>query len=205
MKQANNIWLPDEDDFFTNRSDYEENDFNIAMKYVVGSSCALDVGAHVGFWTRRLLNRFEQVWAFEPVPQHYECLLKNTESANNVSYWPVAVGDKDGNVFINRELSNSGMSAVTETESALSVTLKTIDSFDISRRVNFIKIDVEGYELAVLKGAETLVKRDYPVLFIEILNVHRQNSGVFELLSNWGYTLVERTGENYIFKTRTEQ
>lgn len=201
VKKAGNIWLPDKDNFFTNRQEYELNDFNIAMKWPPDFQVAIDIGAHVGFWSRRLAEKFTTVLSFEPVPDHYECLKKNTEHLSNVETFNIALSDVDKKLFMSQTFENSGMSSVVDSETGLSVEARTLDSYNLNN-VDFIKIDVEGHEQAVLDGAKDTLMRCRPALFIEVLNSNRSTSTVFSTLESWGFAEAARIQENYIFVTR---
>jgi FkbM family methyltransferase len=199
MKQSGEIWLPDGDDFFVNRHDYEVHDFNLAMEHVSEFRNALDIGAHVGFWSQRLADKFGQVISFEPVPDHYDCLAKNIESKTNVYVHNVAVGNEIGTVYMNQTIENSGMSSIVDNETGLKVPLVTIDSLGLND-IDFIKIDVEGFEPLVLRGAKKTILESRPVIFMEILNQYKDSSDAFSIMAEYGYEQVAQTAENYIFK-----
>ena len=199
MKQAGEIWLPSGDNFFVNKQEYELHDFSIAMQHVSDFRNAVDIGAHVGFWSRRLCSKFLTVMSFEPVPDHFECLVKNTEGYHNINRHNIALSNTVGNVYINQHLENSGMSCITDSTTGLMVQTSTLDSHNLEN-VDFIKIDVEGYEPEVLQGAERTITTHNPVLFIEVLNKYKQTSPVFDILASYGYTQVGQVAENYIFK-----
>lgn len=204
MQNPHNLWLPDGDTFFAHHPNYEEHDYNLAMKYISNSRVAVDVGAHVGYWTRRLAQDFDNVYAFEAVEEHYKCLEANVPM-DNAMLNHCALGAAHGIARIERSVANSGMSRVTDTGS-YSVTMHALDDFHIMN-LDFVKIDVEGYELEVLKGAEATLLREKPVLFIEILNstpflVRNQ---ILQLLLKLDYVMQERVAENYIFTVVGEQ
>ncbi len=91
------------------------------------------------------------------------------------------------------------MSCITDSTTGLMVQTSTLDSHNLEN-VDFIKIDVEGYEPEVLQGAERTITTYNPVLFIEVLNKYKQTSPVFDILASYGYTQVGQVAENYIFK-----
>ena len=62
------IFVPDEDDWYRWGADYEQGEYDNIIKHIPNFDVALDVGAHVGIWTRRLTHKFKTVVAFEPVP-----------------------------------------------------------------------------------------------------------------------------------------
>ena len=201
MKKAGNIWLPDKDSFFTNKLDYELHDFKLAMTHPTNFRVAIDIGAHVGFWSCRLAEKFQTVLSFEPIPDHFECLQKNTENLLNNQIFNVALSNTEKQVFMSQAFENSGMSSVIDEETNLCIDAKTLDSFNLND-IDFIKIDVEGHEHEVLEGAKDTLNRCRPVLFIEVLNANTATSPVFSTLSSWGYTQAAKVQENYIFVNR---
>ena len=199
MKQAGEIWLPSGDNFFVNEQEYELHEFSVAMQHVSEFRNAIDIGAHVGFWSRRLCSKFLKVTSFEPVPDHFECLVKNTERYHNIERHSIALSNTAGNVYINQHIENSGMSCITDSTTGLPVKTNTLDSYNLEN-VDIIKIDVEGYEPEVLQGAERTITTYNPILFIEVLGQYKQTSPVFDVLARYGYTQVEELADNYIFK-----
>jgi FkbM family methyltransferase len=138
------------------------------------AECAVDVGAHVGNHTLY----FAQVLglrtiAFEPNPASYDHLMANVASnglAGICRTRNAAVGSSSGQV---RTLAgsdrNSGMATV-EPDPSGAVAMVTLDDEVLDEpRIDVIKIDVEGWELDVLRGAERVLQQRRPVLYIEIM------------------------------------
>jgi len=128
----------------------------------------VDVGANIGYYLlmfERFVGPAGSVVCIEPSPPNLEELERNV-SANglsNVMVHRVAVGGEEGTTGL-RDGINSG---VTDGEDgAYEVPLRTLDSL-LDEGVDFVKIDVEGYEAAVLQGAQQVLARDRPVLFVE--------------------------------------
>lgn len=198
MKLCNDIWLPDGDAFFQNRGDYERADYDQVIQRCEQRRTAIDCGAHVGYWSRRLAGDFERVHAFEPVPDHYECLVANTQDYDNITLHNVAVSSVNGTVYMRQTVENSGMSTVSTEPTEIAVPMITVDSLAITD-VDLIKIDVEGHEQNVLLGAQNTILQYEPLLFVEILNSQVKHTGVFDLLQHWGYQQILRVQENYLF------
>jgi len=128
----------------------------------------VDVGANIGYYMlmfERFVGPAGSIVCIEPSPPNVEELERNV-SANglsNVSVHRVAVGGEEGMTGL-RDGINSG---VTDGEdAAYEVPLRTLDSL-LDEGVDFLKIDVEGYEAAVLQGAQQVLARDRPALFVE--------------------------------------
>ncbi len=136
-----------------------------------GCGTAVDVGGWYGPWTRRLATRARQVVTIEPVP-HLARLL--TESAPpNVRVVQAAASDRPGTARLwlpPDDAGDRGVSSLVRRDihaRALHVPCVTLDELGL-RDVGFIKIDVDGNELAVLRGATGLLARDRPALFVEL-------------------------------------
>ena len=125
---------------------------------------ALDIGAHVGFWSRWLAHHFARVEAFEPQALLRECLHANVESAN-LAIHEVALGDRHGSVSLELDPANTGMSHVVDGAPG-NAPLMMLDEFGFDD-VDFIKLDAEGYELFVLKGGVETLMRNRPFVLVE--------------------------------------
>lgn len=182
---------------------------------------AIDVGAHQGFYTTKLAREVGdggRVYAFEPEPENYSVLCSNLElnHLNNVVPLQVALSDYDGegSLFTYRNEigwdsgkhflrgSSKGQPywdkpdmpvSLSEYETIVEVkTLDTVLSSDPPHSLDLIKIDVEGSEHKVLKGASETLKHYSPKIVLEvhynqIYKILKHPSILIEL----GYRLVE--------------
>ncbi|MFJ1971110.1 FkbM family methyltransferase [Streptomyces sp. NPDC087903] len=132
---------------------------------------AVDVGGWYGPWTRRLSARARRVVTVEPVP-HLARLLTAGAPAN-VRVIQAAAADRPGTARLwlpPGDAGDRGVSSLVRRDihaHALQVPRVTLDDLGL-RDVGFIKIDVDGSELAVLRGARALLARDRPALFVEL-------------------------------------
>ena len=114
--------------------------------------------------------------------KHIECHKKNCEGLDNITLHECALSDAEANGLMKTQDYNSGISSLqTGFKDKLTsidphsfkenymVKTKTLDSFNLSG-IDFIKIDVEGYELHVLSGGRETIAKNKPKLFIEIWN-----------------------------------
>lgn len=125
---------------------------------------AIDVGAHIGLWSWNLSSWFDRVEAFEPVGAHQECFLVNMHDARpNWSLHPFALGEREDMVAIRVNPTSSGDSWV---KGKGDVPMRTLDSFGL-QEVDLIKIDCEGYEEFVLRGAVDTIFHNRPVIVVE--------------------------------------
>lgn len=167
---------------------------------------AVDVGAHVGQWSKNMAIDFESVAAFEPVPDYAKCWRKNMEDVRNATLYPVAIGEADGIVSLTCGTPGSyGDTFIAQKEEgnvAVDVQMHTLDSFDL-QCVDFIKVDCEGYELFVLKGGERTIVRDKPCIIVEQKPGRAQKFGIKEteavdLLQSWGAKLNAVMSGDYV-------
>ncbi len=132
---------------------------------------AVDVGANIGYYLlmiERGVGPTGEVVCIEPSPENLP-ELRATIAANsfsNVEVHEIAVGSENRRTEIKGGL-NSGI--VGDGAGAYDVELRTLDSLVADgRRVDFIKIDVEGYELQVLRGAQRILEEHKPRMFLEV-------------------------------------
>ncbi|MGZ3821681.1 MAG: FkbM family methyltransferase, partial [Mucilaginibacter sp.] len=124
------------------------------------------------------------LYSFEPNPDNIAILEKNLEinSVKNVEVIPKGVGSSAGTMKVSHSSSNSYILKKTE-QNGIDVAIVTADDF-IQLKPTVLKIDVEGFEVEVLKGAHDLLKT-LPKLAIELHPdlIHRYGSSIDELLS----------------------
>ena len=162
---------------------------------------AIDVGGHCGFWSFYLGGNFKKVYAFEPVEIFRECFKKNIPHGN-VELLPVALGNENGFVSMNVELENTGATHVSSNTNDLNkVELKKLDDYELTD-VDFIKIDVEGYENQVVLGAKETLLRNKPIIIIEQKGFSdRFNETQFEAvdtLKSYGAKVIDQVVKDYI-------
>lgn len=126
---------------------------------------AVDVGAHIGLWSHWLVKRFAFVHAFEPLDDHAELFLENVKG-RNFNLHRVALGEKYGAVSIKRYPENTGQAHV-DVDGSGDVVMLSLDSYTALGDVDLVKVDVEGYELDVLKGAEKTLRECRPIVIVE--------------------------------------
>ena len=136
-----------------------------------------DVGANVGDYAGQLAEHFPaaKIYCFEPVPKNYESLVQNTQGLNTTNILS-AVGSQVGTLKLHiGEDNTNGQMATAHRESletvfsfvgkkidTVEVPMTTLDIFcgDTINQIDFLKIDVEGHEYEVLKGAANLIEAD---------------------------------------------
>lgn len=160
---------------------------------------AVDVGAHIGLWSFNLATAFRNVIAFEPVAEHRACFMRNVDAVN-VELKSYALGMAKGSVTIRTEPTSSGDSWVN---GAGDIPMETLDSFDLEN-VDFIKVDCEGYEENVLRGAINTLTLWRPIVCVEQKRDMATDRfglsklGAVQLLLDMGYTIAHELSGDYI-------
>lgn len=150
------------------------------QRLVARDRVAVDVGAADGVYTHCLTRLASECVAFEPNPDSAAAVRHRVPRAN---VYEIALSDRSGRTTLRVPMrSGARMAGLATIEAAnslhgmefanLNVAVSTLDAFKLPR-VGFIKIDVEGHELAVLRGAERTLMRDRPVVLVEVEERHR--------------------------------
>lgn len=165
--------VPAYDEAFTpylEKGHYQRQILMLGLSYVTNWARAIDVGAHIGFMSRDMAWFFRDVEAFEPHPHNYDCLEKNT--ADNVHIHKHALGAETHRAGMYAPiLSNSGSWEICEGDV---IDVKPLDEYGFDE-VGLIKIDVQGHEMEVLKGAKETLERNRPVVILEISKAARED------------------------------
>ncbi len=140
---------------------------------------SLDVGANKGVYSWLLKDCSRKVYAFEPNPKMFRFLQRT--AGNRIVTSPVALSDRSGPAVLRVPrhrrggFSNQGASLsdvkVAEDFMGVEVEAKRIDDLGIAD-IGFIKIDAEGFEQAILRGARETLERDWPTMLIEMEESH---------------------------------
>ena len=139
----------------------------------------LDVGANIGYTVAKFASvPSAGIYAFEPERDNIACLTRSVGRLANVVIVPCAVGRRDSDGFIlpvlDRGIKQHALARVSDDDGngsgGESVTIRAIDSFrtQVGRPIGLIKIDVEGFEVAVLHGMTDTVATDRPLIYVEV-------------------------------------
>jgi len=144
-----------------------------AIKLDKRRTCAVDVGAHIGLWSRVFSQLYGQVIAVEPLPAHLVCLQLNAPG-DNVRIVASAISDCAApseallELDLDKGLMNRLATGADAAKPTISVVAQSLDSIvPESADVSLIKADVEGGELLVVRGAGKTIDRCRPVICLE--------------------------------------
>lgn len=182
---------------------YQQSALDTALKYVKQFNVAVDVGANIGLQSIRLAQKFKQVHAFEPTSLNYDCLTINAETFTNIKTYKTGLGESAHSTTIKLPTTSSNCGAFSiidfadENENVYreEINIDLLDKFNLE--VDFIKIDTQGFELFVVKGAKhTLANR--PVLLLEC-EKKQEKHYLNEYLNPMGYRIVETVRKDSVW------
>lgn len=174
----------------------------IALDIAVNDwNCVLDIGAHVGTWSRWFAKRAKQVHSFEPVKSNFNCLQKNLEEFNNCTMYNNAVSNESKYITMWKpnNLSNTGTfsSVPLPGWEELRYNALAIDTLNLAPTV--IKIDIQGGEYPALKGAKETIKKHKPVICWENSRENTDKEDIYDFLTDLGYRGIFQYKEDAIW------
>jgi len=184
----------------------------------LNKTVALDIGANIGNHSVYFSDLFEEVFAFEPNPRTFALLKFNSEHAcfkKNIRCFNFGLSEKNSKLFFQASKSNVGGSRIVKDpkdrndSDTFLIEVKRADDFSelYDRKISLIKIDVEGHELATLKGAKSLIEKNKPVILFEqhASDFSDGRSDVVDYLRafNYRFLTIEKRfyfGERFVFR-----
>lgn len=173
-----------------------EAEIHLVRRLADPGRTSIDVGANRGVWTEAMRRHSRDVLAFEPNPKMFRDLARRLGPGARAL--PLALSDRNGDAELRvprrrRGYSNQGATLAHASLGAcpfgsLLVQTRRLDDIETGD-VGLIKIDVEGHELAVLRGAAALLARCRPALIIEIEEKHHRRpiAGAIAEVCSYGY------------------
>lgn len=186
--------------------EWSEGEVDLFRKVVKPGDVVIEAGSHVGALTiplAKIVGDTGRVHAFEPQKDNFECLARNVTSLRNVTLWPRALASSQYRISYAAvdldkvcNLGSTEMSTHRDIIPANSHTTTTVDESFAFASVSFIKADVEGMELEILKGGVATIARCRPILYVE--DDREQNSAALRAwLISHGYKLYRHTPPLY--------
>ena len=184
---------------------YEKGTLYFIASCLNRGDCFIDIGANIGLmsiFASQCVGNSGKILAFEAHPETHELLLENIQlnKIENIKTFNFALGNETGKatIYDNWNVNRGGASLVIHAENStgFEVDVKTLDEvIQNDFQPKMIKIDVEGFEFQVLKGATNTIKNCKPILIIEF-SVSRENQyDPFEMID-----FIESFGFYEIFK-----
>ncbi len=180
---------------------YEPEQSGLFHQHIRPGHQVLDIGAAAGYYTllsAKLVGTTGRVVSFEPDPNNLQFLRSHVEQngLSQVTILPIALADETGTARFGGG-TGTGTGRLCE-NGVVQVSVQRLDdtAADMGLRPQHLKIDVEGAEMAVLRGGQKLIRTHRPTIFLSthdkiVPGIHRQ---CCELLIQWGYQLQPITG-----------
>jgi FkbM family methyltransferase len=186
------------DAFLTNEPEWE-----LSSQWLLPGDWAIDVGANIGHYTKRfsdLVGALGRVIAFEPVPATFELLAANAAqfAFPNVTLLNLAASDATRVLGMSVPNFNTGLknyyeAAITAAPAELQIMTCAIDSLNLAGPVRVLKIDAEGHDAVVVRGATNLIAANLPTIVME--SGSDEVRGLFE---NLGYRMQSVAGSSNV-------
>ncbi len=186
-----------------NFKNYEGDFFDFYLDLIKKIKIVFDIGANIGWYGLNAAkqNKKIKVYAFEPIKETFDYLVKNIRinELKNIIPNNIGLSNKNSTVsfFVNPEHSGSASEKKITDKSInrVKVTLRKLDDYCVDNKIikiDLIKCDVEGAELFVLEGGKNVFQKFKPILLIEILrkwakkyNYHPND--IIDLMKSFGY------------------
>ena len=198
----------------------DEKELELLKEIIIPGTDTIDVGVYRGVYSYEMAKYSKIVHAFEPNPIIFKDIKLNlSKIIKNISFYGYALSDHENTSILKVPIRNKNfdrnnyeeyfqMGKATihkenkmEDIETFEVKSKKLDSFSFSNKISFIKVDVEGHELAVIRGAENTIKKNKPILLVEIEERHSQKkvSETLDYINSLGY--ISYFYENELLKT----
>jgi len=183
---------------------YEPHVTEHLMRYIKSGTCFVDIGANIGYFSILAAYAGASVWAFEPNARNVWLLSKNAQLNNlQINVMPYALADSARLMIYDPLDGNGSVSNLSDVnppaEGQEIIRTRTLDEAIGTSKVDVIKIDVEGAEALVVKGASQILK-SRPMVFTEFFpgGIHCV-SGVdpisyLALFVNYDYSIIREDG-----------
>jgi FkbM family methyltransferase len=213
--------------YINNNGYWEPHLYSLYSKIIKPDSVVLDGGANIGFHTIQFAKLANQgkVYAFEPQPLIFNVLSTNVlinGASEVITQYRLGLSDKEATEILtlveNPSITmapycvNWGGRGFTEKDGKETATTIALDSFNIPK-LDFIKLDIQGFEYKALIGGINTIKNNMPTIFIENYDGRcadyqiEQERAPIDLLLGWGYKgyrLIIGNGDDCIFTTDKE-
>ena len=169
----------------------DEKELQLLKNIIIPETDTIDIGVYRGVYSYEMAKYSKIVHAFEPNPIIFKDIELNLgKIIKNINLYNFALSDKENKVLLKVPIRNKNYDKSNYEEyfqmgratihkqnvmgdiETFEIKSKKLDNFTFSNRISFIKIDVEGHEMSVIKGAENTIKQYKPTLLVEIEEKH---------------------------------
>lgn len=167
------------------KKNQDKHEISLLHKYIKDGDVVLDIGANIGFYTKilsALVGKNGKVYAFEPDKTNFSYLQKNAGNLKNVDLINKAVSDKTGTITLYQsDLLNVDHKTYETKDYTSKEEIESVAMDDIipNHKVDFIKIDIQGFEYFAFQGMKEIFKQNDDLKIIaELYPYGLNNSGI---------------------------
>lgn len=199
MTKIQGLWWPDDVAEKWRHSLQHVRSLEWSLAHCARKRTALQAGGNIGLWPRRMADVFARVITFEPDATSCACLLLNTAALSNVEVHCEALGQAAARCGVQHR--SLGSHQVIDGDA---VPVTTIDALGLTD-LDFLQLDIEGYEWHALRGAIATIARCRPLIQLELRGFTEKygasDDAVRTLLAGLGYHEVSKQrGNDVVFK-----
>jgi len=180
---------------------YDIENLRLTKQYIGPDTIVIDIGANIGNHSLYYLIECgcKNVHAFEPVPETFALLLHNLKDFSNALSYNIGLSD-EVRTYDHGGINPERVGSTVFAESDTGTVFQTLDEYELN--AGFIKIDVEGFELNVLKGALETIHRCRPVIAVEVRETEAISAGMGQHLPETAVVVKEfLLSEGYKIRT----
>lgn len=172
------------------------------------SNHVIDIGANTGIYSviAKAMG-CENVYAFEPLPSNQKLFEKNLQLNNfSIYFFPFAIGEKNEKITLfygkdfehnySASLDKEFVSKMYNQVNQINIQVKSLDTIENIKKIDLMKLDIEGYEIQALKGMNENLNKNKPSLLIEILDENNFQK-LLEILSDYEIYFI-KTGKKLL-------
>ncbi len=173
----------------------DENEIELLKRFIKPGTDCIDVGVYRGVYSYEMSKYSKKVHSFEPNPLIFKYINENLKKiSNNIDLYNFALSNKNSVLDLKVPIRDKkfdkenyeehylmGRATIHELNNfqdyeKFEITSKKIDDFNFDNEISFIKIDVEGHEIEVIEGGKSIIKKNKPVLLVEIEERHSKKN-----------------------------
>ena len=177
---------------------FERDELDL-LSNIIDKEIFIDIGANIGNHTLYFRNSFKKIYSFEPHPKTYKLLQLNTEDFPHIKTFNIGLSNekKQSHIFIEATTNVAGAHYIEDQKGGHKIFFEKFDDlYNFENSISFIKIDVEGNELDVLKSMKKNLENNSPIISLEFdMKDFSKNNEIISFLSELGYK------KYYFFKT----
>jgi FkbM family methyltransferase len=177
----------------------------IYLRSINKGNVIFDIGANIGNFTKLfsiLCGNKGEVHCFEPIPETYHALLRGVNHLKNVRPHNIAAGHTNSRMPMSYDSSDSEKASLSQTNNTdkCEVEVIRLDDYILKldlKRLDFVKCDVEGYELEALEGMKLSLRAFLPQICLEVTVSYQKRIEIVNLLKSLGYNCFRKVESGY--------